>query len=395
MTRISLSLLLLLLWSCNGGNETVENQEGPSEIEEINNGREINCWISGEITGAVNQPVSLEVVGEQGELKLASTVVKSDGTFELESNVLGLGMYQLKLGLSGNKIIPLTLVPGNKVKIKATFETFERLPVFSGTNWSKSLTGYMSKFNDFAMEQMEMSKNKGLTQDQQIEAFLAMRKPLDSYAKLEMDKDPANPANLVLMTSLTPVMGFENWDESNLETLKKVSVAYGEKYNASPMAKSVQKQVMEIESGLKDYQLTVSGQKEAPEISLPNPAGKTIKLSSLKGKIVLIDFWASWCAPCRRENPNVVRLYNKYKSKGFTVYSVSLDADAAAWERAIKADGLVWPNHVSDLKQWNTPLTGIYGFNSIPYTVLIDKEGKIIATNLRGAKLEQKLRELL
>jgi thiol-disulfide isomerase/thioredoxin len=118
-----------------------------------------------------------------------------------------------------------------------------------------------------------------------------------------------------------------------------------------------------------------------------------LKLSSLRGKVVLIDFWASWCGPCRKENPNVVRLYNQYKAKGFTVFSVSLDQDAEAWKKAIASDGLIWPNHVSDLLGWQTPLVQLYAFEGIPHTVLIDQEGKIIGTGLRGESLEQKLKE--
>ena len=100
--------------------------------------------------------------------------------------------------------------------------------------------------------------------------------------------------------------------------------------------------------------------------------------------LVLVDFWASWCGPCRKENPNLVKLYQKYKSKGFTILSVSLDDDEAAWKNAIEADGLIWPNHVSDLKGWESPMTQVYGFNSIPYTVIINKEGKINGIGLRG-----------
>jgi thiol-disulfide isomerase/thioredoxin len=123
--------------------------------------------------------------------------------------------------------------------------------------------------------------------------------------------------------------------------------------------------------------------------------GKAIALSSLQGKVVLVDFWASWCMPCRQENPNVVRMYEKYKDKGFTVYSVSLDESKDAWVKAIKDDNLSWPNHVSDLKGWQSSAAALYGVSSIPATFLLDKEGNIIAQNLRGAELEQKLQEIL
>ena len=131
----------------------------------------------------------------------------------------------------------------------------------------------------------------------------------------------------------------------------------------------------------------------APELSLPNPDGEMITLSSLKGKYVLIDFWAAWCRPCRIENPNVVRVYNKYGGDDFEILGVSLDKTKEAWMSAIEQDGLPWL-HVSDLKFWNSIATEIYQIRSVPTTYLIDPDGKIMAKNLRGASLEAKLREI-
>ncbi|MCU0357082.1 MAG: TlpA family protein disulfide reductase [Cyclobacteriaceae bacterium] len=131
----------------------------------------------------------------------------------------------------------------------------------------------------------------------------------------------------------------------------------------------------------------------APEIALPNPDGQIIPLSSMRGQYVLVDFWAKWCGPCRRENPNIVRAYNKYKDKGFTVFGVSLDRTREDWLQGIREDGLTW-THVSDLKFWQSEAAKTYSVTAIPFSILLNPDGVIIAKNLRGAALDNKLEEI-
>jgi thiol-disulfide isomerase/thioredoxin len=180
--------------------------------------------------------------------------------------------------------------------------------------------------------------------------------------------------------------------EKEWELYKGIIELLAESFPTSP---SVQNAVAHLNKLIKDKQAMdfLAAGNFAKEIALPGVDGQILKLSDQKGKVILLDFWASWCAPCRRENPNVVAMYKKYNESGFDVFSVSLDkaGDAEKWKAAIAQDGLIWPNHVSDLKGWQCAAAIDYAVKSIPFTVLIDREGKIISTNVRGADLQNQL----
>lgn len=173
------------------------------------------------------------------------------------------------------------------------------------------------------------------------------------------------------------------------EQIQQVIAAFQQEMRMKQMQQQLQQQQMQQQNNPGGGKIG----EMAPEIALNTPEGNVLKLSDLKGKYVLVDFWASWCKPCRRENPNVVRAYNKYKDKGFEILGVSLDRNRDRWLQAIQADGLTW-KHVSDLKYFQCEAAVDYGVSAIPFTVLVDKEGKVVAQNLRGPSLERKLEEL-
>ncbi len=186
---------------------------------------------------------------------------------------------------------------------------------------------------------------------------------------------------------------------ANMTMMKKVANRLAATYPESPYTTVYQTQLSEMEKQIarSQAQELIKVGQPAPEITLPNPDGEVINLSDLKGQVVLLDFWASWCGPCRRANPHVVKTYNKYKDRGFTVYSVSLDRPGQKnrWVEAIKRDKLTWPYHVSDLKYWNSAPASTYGVRGIPKTFLIDKDGTIASTSVSPYKLEEELEKLL
>ncbi|MCJ8289022.1 MAG: TlpA family protein disulfide reductase [Flavobacteriales bacterium] len=388
-----LFILSLVLFSC-GDEATIDPLEDDATDQE--SALPENFSISGIVDHAARQNLYLEAMTQQGVVKIAATQLDEYGKFKLSGNIPGLGIYQLRLGDQGDELIVLTLLPDDKITMKASKESFISAPKLSGGTWTKAMTEYTPIFAKFHKEQEELQRLKGKISDEELtKRFIAIKKPVDEFSKSVMTSDPGNPYNIVLSSAITPQMGFESWDPANLDILANVARAFEESYPGAKMTEAMAQQAAQVETMYNQHigNVAMVG-KNAPEISLPRPNGSQLTLSSLRGNYVLIDFWASWCGPCRRENPNVIRLYNMYKDKGFTVYSVSLDENKDAWLGAIAADGLVWPNHVSDLSRWNSPIVQAYQIKGIPHTVLVDPKGKIINIGLRGAELEQKLNEI-
>jgi len=353
--------------------------------------------VEGEIQNATVQKIFLEENGiERSRPVVAdSSKVDSSGKFVLNASAPEEKLYSLRLDgsetpfalvINDAKKISVTINPANaqnpytvkgSPSSQALFETDKKL--YDHAVQISNLVSQVNQldkagFSDSASQRTyEVSRNALFTQYETAsaqfkktaeDAIAASNSPVLSMYVIDVFQRRAKQVGL---------KGFTHLELEDI--LKKLSDKYPDNTGLAEQRKSLQK-------------------NKAPDFSLPDTTGKMVALSSLRGKYVLVDFWASWCKPCRQENPNVVAAFNQFKNKNFTVFGVSLDANKDAWLAAIQQDGLTW-NHVSDLKYWNNAAAVLYGIQSIPFNILLDPDGNIIAEDIRGPELFSTLSKVL
>ena len=329
--------------------------------------------------------VFLDSLGPQAAVNVTSVPIAADGSFKLGILVPRQDIYKLRF--DEKNFAFLVISPGEQIKLEAAGPMLDLNLKVNGSVHTQYLYNSMKALEPFnhrldSLDKLYKSMVNTPGKDSLIAVIFSESSKANSARKQEIasriKKDPSSLAWLFFMDKFDISEDFTVMDMLD----QGLYAAHPENVYVDQLHKQV----------AEERKLGIG--REAPEITQQNPDGKMTSLSSLRGNIVLIDFWASWCGPCRKENPNVVKLYQKYHSKGFEVFSVSLDKTREAWLKAIADDHLTW-THVSDLGYWKSAPALLYGVSSIPFTVLVDRDGKIIAKKLRGESLEQKLEEVL
>lgn len=346
--------------------------------------------LKGTFTNSNGEMIYLEKLTNTKQINVDSAVIDEKGNFEFSNYVPKIGFYRVKV--DQRNFAMLVLDSSDKVMLTGDLKDLGNTYKVEGSAETKLFIEYnnLAKQRDIRLD----SLNKAF--QSLMEASRMDAKRMDSLSK--MFENPYNAIvnssseilisklkeNLGMYSSIMAIQSLE--PDKYLEIYKQLDKGLELKYPNDANVKMFHAMVEKMSA--------VGIGQLAPDITLSNPEGKEITLSSLRGKVVLVDFWASWCGPCRKEMPNVVKAYAKFKSKGFEIYGVSLDQEKDRWLEAIAKDGITWPQ-VSDLKQWQSEVVPLYSIQSIPYTILLDKEGKILAKNLRGEDLEKKLAEVL
>ena len=360
--------------------------------------------VSGVIT---NNPAKMIYLEEIPMTTMERVVVDSarldkDGKYTVKTNTGEARVYNLRLDQNNYPLAAL-INDANKITVNAKFSKenlqFPESYEVTGSAASKEMKDYMTLFNNKLQliiadgARYDTLAGNGAS-DSALQAIrdnvLRIADEVKSYT-IETLKKSNNPA--LSMFILGYYQSTSNMQGAGLTGLTNEEVI---QIVTDAAAKFPEHQgLIAIKSSLSASPQGLVGQ-QAPDFSLPDPNGKEISLSSFRGKYVLVDFWASWCGPCRAEHPNVVNAYNKYKGKNFTILGVSLDQPGGkdAWMKAVMKDNLTW-TQVSDLKHWSSAVVPLYRIEGIPYNVLVDPEGKVIAESLRGADLERKLEEVL
>jgi thiol-disulfide isomerase/thioredoxin len=362
-----------------------------------------------EINGKLENPgqgeyIFLEELKSNELLTVDSIMISDDGSFYFKREVNFPSFYLLKI--NENNFLTMLLEPGEEIKLSSVHDSLNFPSLITGSEGTKLLVDYnkelrrvISKLSSLSDIYNENIGSPGLP---------AVIDSLDSLAQNHL-----NEINLYTrkyiddnITSLVSLMALYQQVSPNVYVLDpSKDLSYFLKVDSSLYARYPEyDQVQILHNQVKEFLTKFENQSQvsvengekmiAPEISLPSPEGDTIRLSSTRGSVVLLDFWASWCPPCRMESPNLVYVYKMYHKKGFQIYQVSLDKTKEAWLKGIKEDHLEQWIHVSDVQYWNSVVVPMYKIESIPANYLIDKDGRIIASNLRGDALQRKLAEL-